>query len=63
MTKPPPIPPLLSVRTAVILLLGIVLGAVVGGLTYLAGSNVPAAVLACLMSAGGVIVFLHKELQ
>jgi hypothetical protein len=47
----------------VILLLGIVLGAVVGGLTYLAGSNVPAAVLAGLMSAGGVIVFLHKELQ
>ncbi|WP_206796264.1 hypothetical protein [Amycolatopsis sp. MtRt-6] len=46
-----------------ILLLGVVFGAVVGGLTYLAGSNVPAALLAGMMSAGGVIVFLHKEIR
>ncbi|MEV6823750.1 hypothetical protein [Amycolatopsis sp. NPDC051102] len=59
MPKPPT--PLLSVRAAVVLLLGLTCGVAVGVLTYLAGGNTPAAILAGLMSTGGAIVFLHRE--
>jgi hypothetical protein len=61
MTKSSPTPPpLLSVRAAVILLLALVCGTAVGTLTFFAGKNVAAAILAGLTATGGAIMFLHK---
>ncbi|MGH3869659.1 MAG: hypothetical protein ACRDQ4_26870 [Pseudonocardiaceae bacterium] len=59
MSKPSP-PSLLSVRTALILLLGVLGGAAVTALTALAERNLTGAVLAGLAAAGGAIVFFHK---
>ncbi|MET7996778.1 hypothetical protein ABZU76_38460 [Amycolatopsis sp. NPDC005232] len=47
-------------RTAVILLLAFICGGAVGTLTFFAGTNIPAAILAGLTATGGSIVFLHK---
>jgi hypothetical protein len=59
LSKPSP-PPLLSVRTALILLLGVLCGTAVTALTALAEHNLTGAVLAGLAAAGGAIVFFHK---
>jgi hypothetical protein len=62
MAKKPFPPPLVSIRTAVILLLGFVCGVTIGVLTYFAGGNTAAAILAGLTSTGGAIVFLNKTI-
>jgi len=55
----PGVVPLLSHRAVTILLVAVVLGIVVGCLTYLHTPSVPAAVLAGLGSAGAVVLALH----
>ncbi len=52
--------PLLSVRTALILLLGVLCGATVTTLTILAERNLTAAVLAGLAATGSALAFFHK---
>ena len=59
MSKPSP-PPLLSIRTALILLLGVLCGAAVAALTALAERNLTTAGLAGLATTGGAIAFFHK---
>ena len=59
MSKPSS-PPLLSVRTALILLLGVLCGATVTTLTTLAERNLTTAMLAGLAATGGAIAFFHK---
>jgi hypothetical protein len=59
LSKPSP-PPLLSIRTALILLLGVLCGAVVTTLTALAERNLSSATLAGLTTASGAIAFFHK---
>jgi hypothetical protein len=51
---------LLSVRTALILLLGVLCGTAIATLTALAERNLITAVLAGLVTAGGAIIFFHK---
>uniref|UniRef100_UPI003F49A7E8 hypothetical protein n=1 Tax=Amycolatopsis sp. CA-082387 TaxID=3239918 RepID=UPI003F49A7E8 len=63
MTKKPTPPPLLTLRGAVLLLLAFVVGSIAGGLTFLAGHNVPAAILAGLTAASGTLVLLNRELK
>ncbi|NUT47981.1 MAG: hypothetical protein HOV94_11825 [Saccharothrix sp.] len=54
-------PPLLTTRTALVLLLGLVCGAGAGVLAYLAGNNVAAAVLAGLAASGVSVAFFHAH--
>lgn len=54
-------PPLLSTRTALVLLLGLMCGTGAGTLTYLAGNNVAAAVLAGLAASGASVAFFHAH--
>ncbi|MFC5060201.1 hypothetical protein [Saccharothrix xinjiangensis] len=56
-----PRPPLLSTRTALVLLLGLACGAVAGALTYIAGNNVAASVLAGLTASGVAVAFFHAH--
>lgn len=63
MTKPQTPPPLLSLRSAVVLLLGVVCGIAVGVLAFLAGRNAATAVLSGLAGAGATIAFLHKVID
>jgi hypothetical protein len=58
----PPQTPLLTTRTAVVLLLGLLCGATAGVLTYLAGDNIAAAILAGLATMGAAIAFFHANL-
>jgi hypothetical protein len=51
---------LLTVRTTLILLLGVLCGSAVTSLTVLAGHNLTSAVLEGLGTVGGAIVFFHK---
>lgn len=60
MTKPQPTPPLLSVRTALVLTLGLLAGTVVGVLAGLADHNVWAGVLAGILAAGAAVLSFHK---
>lgn len=62
MSKPSP-PPLLSVRTALILLLGVLCGAMVTTLTTLAKRTFTEALLAGLTATGGAIMFFHKVID
>ncbi|QXV63550.1 hypothetical protein [Amycolatopsis sp. TNS106] len=55
-------PPLFDLRGAVLLLLAFVIGVVVGTLTFFAGHNVPAAILAGLTAASCALVLLNREL-
>lgn len=55
-----PTPSLLSVRTALILLLGVLCGTAVTTLTALAERNLTVAVLAGLVAASTAIAFFHK---
>lgn len=56
---PPSTPPLLSIRTTVILMVGLVLGVVIGALTVISGQHVALAVVIGLSAAGSSIVALH----
>ncbi|MFG1913067.1 hypothetical protein [Kribbella sp. NPDC048928] len=60
-----PQPPrsLFSLRTVVILLVALLAGLVVGALTFLAGQNVAAAVLAGLGASGVSLVGAHTLVQ
>ncbi|GGP93381.1 hypothetical protein [Streptomyces melanogenes] len=49
---PPPESPFISMHTAVILLTAIVIGLVIGGLTFLSDFSAPGAVLAGLGASG-----------
>lgn len=51
--------PFMSVRTALILLTSVVIGAIVGGLTLTCGTHPAGAVLAGLASAGASVPALH----
>ncbi|MEV0678234.1 hypothetical protein AB0I60_17135 [Actinosynnema sp. NPDC050436] len=62
MTQPPR-PPLLSTRTALVLLLGLVCGAGAGVLTHLAGNNAATALLAGLAAAGAAVAFFHSHVD
>lgn len=58
--RPPEIKPLLSLRSAVIFTLAAILGLAVGGLTRLAGHNLPEAVLAGAAAALAAVVSLNR---
>ncbi|MFJ3791354.1 hypothetical protein [Kitasatospora sp. NPDC090091] len=67
MSSPAPTPqnqpgpaPFLTVRTAIILVAAVVIGLVVGGLTFLGGGPVAAAVLAGLTGSGASVLGLHQ---
>lgn len=60
---PPPSPPLLSLRTAVIFGLASVIALIIGGVTYLAAPNTAAAVLSGLGTFGTVSLALHRVLE
>lgn len=55
-------PPLFSVRTALVLLLGCACGAAAGTLTFLAGDNLAAAVLAGLGCVAASTAFFHSHI-
>lgn len=55
--------PLLSIRTALILLTSLVTGGAVGGLSLLCGIHAAGAVLAGLTSAGVTIPTLHSLIE
>ena len=59
MSKPIP-PPLLSIRTALVLLLGVLCGAAIATLTAFTQRNFTQAALAGLTATGSAIVFFHK---
>ena len=61
MTRPSR-PPLLTTRTAVVLLLGFAAGATAGVLTYLAGHDMATAVLGGFAAFGGGVAFFHTNL-
>lgn len=52
--------PLLSLRTAVVLLTALVVGATAGGLTYLGTKQLAGAVLAGGTAFGGAVIWLDK---
>lgn len=54
---------MLSVRTALILPLGVLCGAAVATLTAFAERSLITAILAGLVTAGGAIVFSHKVIS
>ncbi|MDW4903215.1 hypothetical protein RB625_32910 [Streptomyces californicus] len=64
MSSPVPTPqgpaPFLTIHTAVVLLIAVVIGLVVGGLTFLSGGAVAAAVLAGLTAAGFSVPVLRS---
>lgn len=64
MSSPVPTPqgpaPFLTIHTAVVLLIAVVIGLVVGGLTFLSGGAVAAVVLAGLTAAGISIPVLRS---
>ncbi|MCM1943501.1 hypothetical protein NC239_35475 [Streptomyces sp. G3] len=64
MSSPVPTPqgpaPFLTIHTAVVLLIAVVIGLIVGGLTFLSGGAVAAAVLAGLTAAGVSIPVLRS---
>ncbi|MGX1546567.1 hypothetical protein [Streptomyces adustus] len=51
--------PFLTQHTAVVLLAAVVIGLVVGGLTYLSGRSAAGAVLAGVLSVGGSVPVLR----
>ncbi|QFZ23200.1 hypothetical protein [Saccharothrix syringae] len=56
-----PTRPLLSARTALVLLLGLACGTAAGVLAYLAGDNTAASVLAGLAASGVAVAFFHAH--
>ncbi|MEW1583458.1 hypothetical protein AB0407_36110 [Streptomyces microflavus] len=62
--SPPPGPaPFLTVHTAIILLASVVIGLIVGGLTFVSTQAAAAAVLAGLTAAGVSIPVLRSLIQ
>ena len=59
MPRPSP-DPLLSIRTALVLLLATLVGLGAGVLGYLGGQSWPAAVLTGLGAAGGALMLFHS---
>lgn len=51
--------PFMTQHTAIILLAAVVIGLVIGGLTFLSGTPVAGAILAGLVSAGGSVPVLR----
>lgn len=60
MSKPPP---LLSVRTAVVLILGLLCGIVMASLSIAAKTSSATAALAGLAAAGAATAFFHKAID
>ena len=52
--------PLVPQRLALIAVIAIVIGAMIGGLTFMASPSVPAAVIAGLVAFGAAVVALDK---
>ncbi|MFB7057499.1 hypothetical protein ACWF95_04840 [Streptomyces vinaceus] len=60
MTTPPETPqPFLSLHTAVVLVIALLIGGVAGGLSFLGGVPVALSVLAGLTAAGGAVPVLR----
>ncbi|MBQ0867407.1 hypothetical protein [Streptomyces sp. RK75] len=59
----PPEPPFLSMHSAIVLLAAVVIGLVVGGLTFLSQFSAPRAVLAGLGAAGLSIPALRSLIR
>ena len=57
--EPSPPGPLLTVRTAVVLLLALVVGLLAGALSYLSNRSVPVAALVGGGASGGALVLFH----
>ncbi|WP_157620383.1 hypothetical protein [Saccharothrix sp. NRRL B-16348] len=55
--------PLFTLRLALILLLALVCGGVAGLLTWLAGDNIPAAILGGLTAAGLSAIAFHNLIE
>ncbi|MBD0420367.1 hypothetical protein H0H10_14645 [Streptomyces sp. TRM S81-3] len=55
--------PLLTLRTALLLLLAFVIGSLVAGLSYLSGTPVAGSILSGLLIAGGSVPVLHHLIQ
>jgi uncharacterized membrane protein YccC len=55
--------PFLTIHTAVVLLIAVVIGLVVGGLTFLSGGAVATAVLAGLTAAGVSVPVLRSLIE
>ncbi|QQQ79809.1 hypothetical protein IOD16_16280 [Saccharothrix sp. 6-C] len=58
-----PQPPLFTLRLALILLLALVCGGIVGLLAWLAGDNIPAAILAGLTAVGLSAIAFHNLIE
>lgn len=63
MPKPSLPPPLLPLRSLVILVAALCCGAIVGALTYGIEPSLAAAILAGLGAAGAVTAFLHQNIE
>ncbi|MCX4524513.1 MULTISPECIES: hypothetical protein [unclassified Streptomyces] len=65
MTTPPPgtDPPFLSLHTAVVLVIAVLIGLVVGGLTFLGGFHPALAVLAGLGATGAAVPVLRSLIR
>ncbi|WP_345022068.1 hypothetical protein [Streptomyces shaanxiensis] len=65
---PPPQPPefshgpFITLHTAIVLLTAVVIGVIVGGLTFLSGTPAAGAVLAGLLTAGGSVPVLRTHI-
>ncbi|MBB2910852.1 hypothetical protein FHS43_002115 [Streptosporangium becharense] len=62
-TPPPAKPPLLTLRTLVILFAAVGVGILIGVLSYMGGVLAPLAVVAGLSAAGAAVVGLHAFLD
>lgn len=60
MPKSQPPPPLLTVRTALVLVLGLLAGIIVGVLAAVAEHNVWAGALAGVLAVGAAVLGFHK---
>lgn len=54
---------LFPLRTVVVLIAALLCGAAIGGLAYLAGDNVPTALIAGLLSASAALGFWHVHID
>ncbi|MDH6222802.1 hypothetical protein [Streptomyces pseudovenezuelae] len=55
--------PFMTLHTAVVLLTAVVIGLVLGGLSYLSGTPLAGAVLAGLLGTGGSVPVLHHLIR
>ncbi|MFF9278921.1 hypothetical protein [Streptomyces griseosporeus] len=60
---PPPEPPFLSMHTAVVLLTAVVIGLIIGGLTFLSDFSAPRAALAGLGASGLSVPMLRSLIR